>query len=56
MRSAAPADGGDNKMTNNRVQLPAAWVVRSFSLIIAFLAIAHVAMQSVRYHVGLPEF
>jgi len=43
-------------MTNNRVQLPAAWVVRSFSLIIAFLAIAHVAMQSVRYHVGLPEF
>ncbi len=43
-------------MTSNRVRLPAAWVVRTFSLIIACLVVAHVAMQSVRYHAGMPEF
>jgi hypothetical protein len=56
MPTRALADGGDNDMTDKRVRLPAAWVVRFFALFIAFLAVAHVAMQSVRYHVGLNEF
>ena len=43
-------------MTSNRVRLPAGWIVRSFGLIIVFLAIAHVVMQSVRYFAGMPEF
>lgn len=43
-------------MKENRVRLPAAWVVRFFALSIAALAVAHVVMQSVRYHVGLNEF
>ncbi len=43
-------------MTENRVRLPAAWVARFFALSIAVLAVAHVVMQSVRYHVGLNEF
>jgi hypothetical protein len=38
------------------VRLPAARLVRIFSLIIAFLVVAHVATRSVRYHAGLPEF
>lgn len=57
MHNAAGAleDGGDNNMTDNRVWLPAAWVVRFFALAIAFLAVAHLVMQSVRHHAGLNE-
>ena len=43
-------------MTDKRVRLPAAWVVRFLALSIALLAVAHVVMQSVRYHVGFYEF
>jgi hypothetical protein len=43
-------------MTNNRLRLPVGWVVWTFGFSIAFLAIAHLAMQSVRYHAGMPEF
>jgi hypothetical protein len=43
-------------MTINRVRLPAAAVVKAFGLVIVFLAIAHVAMQSVRHHAGIREF
>src|SRR5690606_41162751 len=42
-------------MTDKRLRLPVGWVVWTFGSIIAFLAIAHVATQSARYHAGMPE-
>ena len=43
-------------MTDKRVRLSAARVVKFFAFSIAVLAVAHVVMQSVRYYVGLNEF
>lgn len=43
-------------MTSNRIRLPAGRIVRTFGFIILTLAIAHVVMQSVRHHAGMPEF
>lgn len=46
----------ESATTHGAVGLHAGWITATFGLVIVSLALAHVVFQSVKYHLGMPEF
>ncbi len=46
----------DSLSTDGAVGLHAGWITATFGLVIVTLALAHLVFQSVKYHLGIPEF